>query len=75
MAEKLLFLARLIAQAAPSFLMPLASGIRMKVKARMHQTELKVRRENAFERISTIACTIGRYPIPRRADETRPRQF
>lgn len=30
---------------------------------------------DVLERISIIAHTIGRYPIPRRAHETRPREF
>jgi|SRR5436190_8539790 len=36
---------------------------------------LDAREKDTLERISVIARTIGRYPIPRRAHETRPRQF
>ena len=36
---------------------------------------LDAREADVLKRISIIARTIGRYPIPRRAHETRPRQF
>jgi hypothetical protein len=36
---------------------------------------LDAREADVLERISIIARTIGRYPIPRRAHETRPREF
>ncbi len=37
--------------------------------------KLDVREADVLERLSIIARTIGRYPIPKRAHETRPREF
>src|SRR6202011_5040697 len=37
--------------------------------------KLDVSEADVLERLSIIARTIGRYPIPKLAHETRPRQF
>ena len=37
--------------------------------------KLNVHEADVLERLSIIARTIGRYPIPKRAHETRPREF